>query len=102
MDVKKRGGNYSQKKHVVLYKFFFLGGGQNFVLYFFIGLLKHEVLKMHTLMFDLLQLFKSKLGIRNCTERGFFSGFFVCFFWGRDVINYLGDEPRYKNVDPPM
>jgi hypothetical protein len=55
------------------------------VLYFFIGLLKHEVLKMHTLMFYLFLLFKSKLGIRNCTKRGFL---FV-YFGGRGVINYL-------------
>ena len=64
------------------------------MLYFFIGLLKHEVLRMHTFMFYLFQLFKSKLGIINCIKRGFF-----LFFLGGGVSLNICDEPRYKNVD---
>ena len=63
MDVKKKGGggvithkNVFVPRHVLflglMYSFVF-GGGTQFVLYFFIGLLKHEVLKMHTFMFYL-------------------------------------------------
>jgi hypothetical protein len=47
---------------------------------------------MHAFMFYLFQLFKSKLGIRNCIKRGFFSWFFLLFFLGGGeggVINYL-------------
>jgi hypothetical protein len=58
MDVKKgRGGVITHKnvfvpRHVLflglVYSFFL--GGTTFELYFFIGLLKHEVQKMHTFM----------------------------------------------------
>ena len=98
MDVRKRGWVITHKnvfapRHDVLFlglmSYFFLWGGAKFVLYFFIGLLKHEELKMHTHMYYLLQLLKSKMGIRNCIKRGFFS----CFFLGgggggRGVIIY--------------
>ena len=60
MDVKNKGGggvithkHVFVPRHVVLFlglMYFWGGGGAKFVLYFFIGLLKHEVLKMHTHM----------------------------------------------------
>ena len=66
MDVKKKGGGVITHKNVFVPRHvLFLGlmysfgggggggGGTKFVLYFFIGLLKHEVLKMHTFMFYL-------------------------------------------------
>jgi hypothetical protein len=52
-----------------------------FVLYFFIGLLNYEVLKMHTFIIYLFYLFKSKLGIRNCIKRVFFSWFFFYYLF---------------------
>ena len=78
---------------------FFGGGETKFVLYFFIGLLKHEVLKMHTHMYRCITYF-------NCLNQNWASeialrGFFFLVFWGRGVSLIICDEPKYKNVDIP-
>ena len=61
VDVKKRGGVLTHKnvfvpRHVILFlglMYYFFWGGQNLGCIFLIGLLKDEVLKLHTLMFYL-------------------------------------------------
>ena len=60
---KQKGGGVITHKNVfvprhvlflgLMYFFFGGWGGTKFVLYFFIGILKHEVLKMHTHMYYL-------------------------------------------------
>ena len=83
-----------------MYFFFGRGGvGAKFVLYFFIGLLKHEVLKMHTHMYRCITYF-------NCLNQNWaseiaLSGFVFLVFLGRGVSLTICDEPKYKNVDIP-
>jgi hypothetical protein len=58
------------------------------------GIRTHEVLKMHTHMYYLFWLLKSKLGIRNCIKRGFF----LVFFGGGGVSLIICDEPRSRTL----
>ena len=98
MYVKKRGEVITHKnvfvpRHVLflgLMYSFFLVGGTKFVLYFFIGLLKHEVLKM-LLCFTYFYMFKSKLGFRNWNERK-----------SENNVRSQKADPEEREIDSPQ